>query len=310
MAQETQSAANCPEPLTVPDGFEWYDLQIAGHHQSVVKNGKRQIGFLKNKSTGRILKPVQEGLLGSSELGFYNTVFVLRRPEKPNDDTPSTADDPILAELAPFIPIFYGTNVVPMGETGHLFMQLEDVTAKFHRPCVTDIKIGAQTHDPTASQEKIAYEKRKCPQAAQIGFRLLGMKVYDASTLRVISKDKAWGKTLQAEQIPSALEGFMVGRNRTYQLRVVESLLQRLHSIAAWFERQRRFHFYSSSLLLVYEGDEDAASSSSSDDQLCDVRMIDFTHVFDANTADTNYTYGLDNLIKQFEALGVKLRKN
>lgn len=56
-------------------------------------------------------------------------------------------------------------------------MQLEDVTAKFRRPCVTDIKIGAQTHDPTASQEKIAYEKRKCPQAAQIGFRLLGMKV-------------------------------------------------------------------------------------------------------------------------------------
>jgi hypothetical protein len=59
----------------------------------------------------------------------------------------------------------------------HLFMQLEDVTAKFRYPCVTDIKIGAQTHDPTASQEKIAYEKRKCPQAAQIGFRLLGMKV-------------------------------------------------------------------------------------------------------------------------------------
>lgn len=56
-------------------------------------------------------------------------------------------------------------------------MQLEDVTAKFRYPCVTDIKIGAQTYDPNASQEKIAYEKRKCPQAAEIGFRLLGMKV-------------------------------------------------------------------------------------------------------------------------------------
>lgn len=54
------------------------------------------------------------------QLGFYNSVFVLRRPLKPNDDTPSTADDPILAAVAPFLPIFYGTNVVPLGDTGEL----------------------------------------------------------------------------------------------------------------------------------------------------------------------------------------------
>lgn len=31
---------------TLPENFEWYQDQIAGHHPSVVKNGLRQIGKL------------------------------------------------------------------------------------------------------------------------------------------------------------------------------------------------------------------------------------------------------------------------
>lgn len=43
-ANSAMNATSEPAPLTVPDGFEWYDMQIAGHHQNVVKNGVRQIG--------------------------------------------------------------------------------------------------------------------------------------------------------------------------------------------------------------------------------------------------------------------------
>lgn len=46
MAEEVKvEEAKADDPLTIPEGFEWYDLQIAGHHQSVVKNGVRQIGI-------------------------------------------------------------------------------------------------------------------------------------------------------------------------------------------------------------------------------------------------------------------------
>lgn len=99
----------------------------------------------------------------------------------------------------------------------------------------------------------------------------------------------------------------MIGRRREYQLRVVESTLTRLKAIAAWFERQKRFHFYASSLLIVYEGDEIVGSSPNS--PLCDVRMIDFSHVFNAKTTDSNYIFGLGNLVKHFEALGTKLKQ-
>jgi hypothetical protein len=30
--------------VELPDNFEWYKDQIAGHHPSVVRNGYRQIG--------------------------------------------------------------------------------------------------------------------------------------------------------------------------------------------------------------------------------------------------------------------------
>ena len=33
--------------FTPPEGFEWFSEQIAGHHPSVVKNGKHQIGELQ-----------------------------------------------------------------------------------------------------------------------------------------------------------------------------------------------------------------------------------------------------------------------
>jgi hypothetical protein len=62
----------------------------------------------------------------------------------------------------------------------------------------------------------------------------------------------------------------------------VDEFLKRLQSIAKWFEIQRRFHFYSSSLLLIYESDPKCAP-------IVDVRMIDFSHVFNDPTLDTNY---------------------
>jgi len=51
------------------------------------------------------------------------------------------------------------------------------MTANIQKPCVLDVKIGARTWDPKATQQKIDYEKSKYPQADKLGFRLLGQMV-------------------------------------------------------------------------------------------------------------------------------------
>ncbi|KHJ92806.1 hypothetical protein OESDEN_07296, partial [Oesophagostomum dentatum] len=52
----------------LPPSYEWFAEQIAGHHPSVIKNGKREIGILKQHGSDKVLKPKQEGLRGECEV--------------------------------------------------------------------------------------------------------------------------------------------------------------------------------------------------------------------------------------------------
>lgn len=56
-------------------------------------------------------------------------------------------------------------------------MKLEDVTRRFQKPCIMDVKIGQRSYDPFASQEKREQQIRKYPLMEEIGFLLLGMRV-------------------------------------------------------------------------------------------------------------------------------------
>jgi Inositol polyphosphate kinase len=114
-----------------------------------------------------------------------------------------------LRRLATFIPSYYGVVgqrsplSMPQGEVqahkavqgdngsllsaSHFGMSLEahllltDVTAKFRRPCVMDIKMGTQTYEPDASDDKRLREIGKYPQQETFGFRIVGMRIYDPS---------------------------------------------------------------------------------------------------------------------------------
>lgn len=58
-----------------------------------------------------------------------------------------------------------------------LYLKLEDVTRRFQKPCIMDVKIGQRSYDPFASQEKREQQIRKYPLMEEIGFLLLGMRV-------------------------------------------------------------------------------------------------------------------------------------
>ena len=109
---------------------------------------------------------------------------------------------------------------------------------------------------------------------------------------------------------------------------LVGMFLQRLRSIESWFTSQSSLRFIASSLLFVYTTACQAtplasrpstnhsaavpASSSQSGDcswsesrwsGCVDVRMIDFTHVFETTTHDDNYLTGLRSLISYMSQL-------
>lgn len=58
-----------------------------------------------------------------------------------------------------------------------LYLKLEDVTRRFQKPCIMDVKIGQRSYDPFASQEKREQQIRKYPLMEEIGFLVLGMRV-------------------------------------------------------------------------------------------------------------------------------------
>lgn len=58
-----------------------------------------------------------------------------------------------------------------------LYLKLEDVTRRFRKPCIMDVKLGQRSYDPFASQEKREQQIRKYPLMEEIGFLVLGMRV-------------------------------------------------------------------------------------------------------------------------------------
>jgi 1D-myo-inositol-tetrakisphosphate 5-kinase/inositol-polyphosphate multikinase len=54
---------------------------------------------------------------------------------------------------------------------------MDDLAYGIKHPAIIDFKIGKQTYDPEATDEKIKRQKLKYPPVEKIGFQLLGMRV-------------------------------------------------------------------------------------------------------------------------------------
>ena len=59
------------------------------------------------------------------------------------------------------------------------FLLLENVTSKFHYPCVLDIKMGTRSYGEDFSEEKrkAHIAKAKATTSASLGMRICGMQV-------------------------------------------------------------------------------------------------------------------------------------
>ncbi|XP_072312972.1 inositol polyphosphate multikinase [Eucyclogobius newberryi] len=213
--------------------------QVAGH-----KYGVDKVGILQHPD-GTVLKQLQPPPRGPREMHFYSMVYA--------DD----CGDPCLLELRNHLPKYYGTWASP-DNPNDLYLKLEDVTRLFQKPCIMDVKLGQRSYDPFASQEKREQQIRKYPLMEEIGFLLLGMRVYNVSSDSFDSYNQHYGRKLLKDTLKDGLAKFFFNGVALRKDAVLTSIAK-VQQILRWFESQEQLCFYASSLLFVYEGQPPSA---------------------------------------------------
>ncbi|KAM6896916.1 inositol polyphosphate multikinase [Xenentodon cancila] len=229
-----------PAPL---NGCVPLSHQVAGH-----KYGVDKVGILQHPD-GTVLKQVQPPPRGQRETDFYSMVYA------------EDCCDPCLLDLQNHLPKYYGTWTSP-DSPNDLYLKLEDVTHHFSRPCIMDVKLGQQSYDPYASQEKREQQIKKYPLMEEIGFLILGMRVFNVRSGTFDSYDQHYGRGLVKETVKDGLAKFFHNGVCLRKDAVLASI-HKVQRILRWFDSQHQLAFYASSLLFVYEGLPPSFSSSS-----------------------------------------------
>ncbi|BGP32830.1 hypothetical protein JCM10296v2_004615 [Rhodotorula toruloides] len=147
------------------------------------------------------------------ELAFYTQV------------APTLADGTFVGE---WTPAFYGTLKLEgkVGQSGAVetldtdgdeegevepeMLVLENLTYRFLRPNVLDIKLGTQLFDEDASEEKKARMTKAAAASTsgETGIRLTGFQVWDAASQGYIPTAKPYGRSLKPAELSSGIARF------------------------------------------------------------------------------------------------------
>lgn len=195
------------------------------------------------------------------------------------------------------IPLEYQQSFFPKVEStvDHLLTKtvtMEDLTFGYQKPCVMDVKMGNTTvgDDANIFKELYMVNKDKTTTSFELGCRIVAYRTYDTvlKDYKQLGKGDA-NKVSNFDQFKYAfLEFFNSGNG--LRIDVLTALKSKLVDIHQWMSTQTSYKFIASSLLFVYDAELPL---------LCNVKMIDFAHVFEItnSTPDLNYIQGLDTII-------------
>ncbi|GAA5987929.1 hypothetical protein JCM10908_007274 [Rhodotorula pacifica] len=171
--------------------------QVGGHADTILASPL---------SSSTLIKPASE-----RELEFYQSLG------------PSLAGGRFVHD---WTPAFYGTLRAHRASDGSAtegaisaasqpsgqpdMLVLENLTHRFLRPNVLDIKLGTQLYDEDATEEK-KERMRKAAEASTsgtTGVRLTGFQVWNAATHAYVQTEKAFGKSLAPDELEIGLARF------------------------------------------------------------------------------------------------------
>eukprot|EP01126_Amoeba_proteus_P004582 TRINITY_DN11525_c0_g1_i1.p1 TRINITY_DN11525_c0_g1~~TRINITY_DN11525_c0_g1_i1.p1 ORF type:complete len:459 (+),score=95.18 TRINITY_DN11525_c0_g1_i1:641-2017(+) len=253
------------EPQALPN-LEFFGHQAAGHtgEKSILKSGTTLFKHYSDR-----------------EWKFYE--FIVQIPG-------------IISHMCPQ---YYG-RVARINEFGQIehFIVLEDLTHHMKQPCIMDLKMGRTSYEPNTTMKKFIGQTAAdtFSTSDSLGFRICGLRAWQADTGQYVVKNKAWGTTfVMARTMEQSLSIFFEN-GRTRRLDVLEKILQDLYQVYAWFKQQRICRFYGSSILFVYDGADESSTSAKA-------RMVDFAHVtrIQDGGKDDSYKFGLHTLISILE---------
>jgi hypothetical protein len=298
-----------------------YEHQVAGHTREVLICGR-----------DRIFKPMIKPDLFRNEIMVYESARLRGKH--------------IGLSLSSFTPAYHGC-IDKSASTGipKLYLELNNLTTGFKRPCACDIKMGMQTYEPNADVKKIQRENAKYTYQKVIGFRITGFKVFNMVQHKYYFVDKVFGRSLVPDTVKAGLAFFFFD-GVSIRRDVIVSVIDQLEKLHVWIKSQTQYQFYCSSILIVYDarcddGNEQvppqkmtcltdfldhcrketcnsdslrrqsqlSISSFQGKNDKVHVKLIDFAHVHakDRIGTDTGYLFGLVSLLTRLYEIMVDI---
>lgn len=199
-------------------------------------------------------------------------------------------------------------------------MLLENITFKFKKPCVLDLKIGFRAHGDKTNPEKIKRKINRCETTTTsvCGVRLCGLQTYHVITNSSVFIDKYQGRSYNLEQLKEKIsEYFFDGEN--YRFQFIKPFINRLKNLIDILYQIESLRLYATSVLLVYDGsltvNELNLLSNDEIEKLFDIKLIDFAQASflnpdntDSNLStnfgpDKSFILGITNLCDIFESM-------
>lgn len=267
------------------------------------------------------------------QLDYENNIYELITRKNPQN--------PLHAQLQPYLPRYYGTVQLKLGGTIQEFIVIEDLSNSLAKPYIIDLKMGTRQYGLRASEDKVSSQRQKCQKSTSLslGVRLCGLQIIQND--RIIIYDKYYGRKLTQEGFCVHLLKFLTGVDLIeschqrllevdpmllqLKLMIIIEQLQKLQHILLQLDYYR---FYGSSILILYDNNrlkqylekqqQNCLSAQLSIDQegydLIKVKLIDFSKSFITNDQefaklglhhgkDYGYLKGVFSLIKLFTAI-------
>lgn len=141
---------------------------------------------------------------------------------------------------------------------------LENAAAGFVKPNIIDLKLGARLWDdgaPPAKRQRLDDVASKTTSGS-LGFRIAGMRVWNAEKQDFDTYDKLYGRKFNAETVTEGFEEYFGFRNKQRQdlperRSVLDIVKADVASVLSALE-VTELRMYSASILIAYEGDAEA----------------------------------------------------